>query len=137
MASTEIALQRLKAGFSVRFDHPRVLLALAIITFGVTAYALQASSRSGPASEPAGPSFAQWLEIRGFSGAPAVTQGAGIGEAGSASAAPWQQQQICGRMQEIVEAACSFESADRDSEMYWGCVSREQKYTLWSAYGCS
>ena len=136
MASTEIALQRLKAGLSVRFDHPRLLLALAIITFGVTAYALQASSRSGPASAPAGPSFAQWLEIRGFSGTPAASPDPGIGGAGSADAAPWQQQQICGRMQEIVEAACSFESADRDSEIYWGCVSRERKYTLWGAYGC-
>ncbi|WP_420348508.1 hypothetical protein [Pelagibius sp.] len=137
MASTEMTLQRLKSGFPVRFDHPRLMLALAIVACGVTAYALQASSRSGPASDPAGPGFAQWLQIRGFSGSVEAGGDAAPGTSGVAAAAPWQQQQICGRMQEIVEAACSFESADRDSEVYWGCVSRELKYTLWGAYGCS
>lgn len=54
-----------------------------------------------------------------------------VGLAGRAARA-----EACGRMQNIVETACSLRQLDHDSGGIRQCVSYELKYTMWSAYGC-
>ncbi|MGF1628315.1 MAG: hypothetical protein ACFCUT_02490 [Kiloniellaceae bacterium] len=44
--------------------------------------------------------------------------------------------EACGRMQYIVETACSLKQRDRDASDIRLCVAQELKYTMWSAYGC-
>ena len=117
----------------------RRLLFLAVFTllFLFSAIAVMAN-RDGLSSDSSSRLLGQWLGQDGIAsliGVPVDSHGQG-GEPSLASK-PWDQQQVCGRILQIVEAACSYKSADRDSEVYWACVAGELKYTMWSAYGCS
>ena len=137
MVSADNQLQAVEGRFPGRWADPRVLLAVAFIALCILATVMQFSARSAPPAEGSQWSLSQWLHDRGFH-LPSRDPSAGsLAQRNQAlSAKPWHPQRACGRILQIVESACGYESADHDSEVYWACVTGELKYTMWSAYGC-
>src|SRR3546814_17038814 len=44
--------------------------------------------------------------------------------------------EVCQRMHQIVDTACSLKQRDHDASEIRRCVAAELKYTMWSPYGC-
>ena len=134
MVTADDRLQGAEANPWRQWGRLRLLLALlaSAISLSILLIALhQGNGQSGG-------SLSQWLRDEGFvSVLQSFGEGAGDEGAAGLDSKPWHQHRVCERMLQIVESACGFASADRDSEVYWACVSRELKYTMWSAYGCN
>ena len=137
MVTADDRLQGAEASPFGQWGRMRLLLALLVLLFSFSvllfAFHQDGDQSAGP---PAG-SLSQWLRDQGMV---SVLERFGDGAGGEMGAGldskPWHQHRVCERMLQIVESACTFASADRDSEVYWACVARELKYTMWSAYGC-
>jgi hypothetical protein len=108
-----------------RWEHPRLLLALSVLAFGLSANALFSNGSFGVGLSPqSDPSYRQ-------------AEPAGGGEVSLAAASPVSQtQQACSRIDDIVRTACSLKQRDRDAASIASCRAYELKYTMWSAYGC-
>lgn len=137
MVSTDDRLQGAEFRSLGQWGRPRLLLAvLAAIVF-LSAFAVFINSGAERPDET-GWSISQWLREEGLV---SVVRGLGDGAAEDGAAGldskPWHQHRVCERILQIVESACGYQSADRDSEVYWACVTGELKYTMWSAYGCN
>lgn len=137
MVSADNQLQAVEGRFLGRWGDPRLLLAIVFIALCALATVVQLNASSTPPAEGSQWSLSQWLHDRGFHLASRDPSIGADGQGSQAlSAQPWHQHRVCGRIRQIVEAACAYESADHDSEVYWACVTGELKYTMWSAYNC-
>ena len=114
-----------------------MLLAVCFIALCILATVMQFGASSAPPAEGSQWSLSQWLHDRGIHLASRDPSNGSVGQGNHAlSAKPWHPHRVCGRILQIVESACAYETADHDSEVYWACVTGELKYTMWSAYGC-
>jgi len=138
MVSADDSLQGTKAHPVRQWRRPRLLLALFALGFCISVYAIFLSSGGGGLSEGSGWSLSRWLRDEGLV---SIVQDFSDEMAGNGKtdleSKPWHQHRVCSRILQIVESACGYESAERDSEVYWACVAGELKYTMWSAYGCN
>lgn len=138
MVSADDSLQGTKARPLMQWRSPRLLLALLALGLCFSVYAVLLNSGGGSSSEGSGWSLSRWLRNEGLV---SIVQDLSSETAGSGrtdlESKPWHQHRVCGRILQIVESACGYESAERDSEVYWACVAGELKYTMWSAYGCN
>ncbi|NIA67089.1 hypothetical protein HBA54_00620 [Pelagibius litoralis] len=139
MVSADDRLQGIEARSLGRWGDPRLLLIVLVMVLGIAASGLLLAGRSDPSADAADWSLSQWLYDQGFRLIPGdLPPGVGVqGGERDLESKPWHQHRVCGRILQIVETACGYEAADRDSEVYWACVAGELKYTMWSAYGCS
>ena len=136
MVSTDDRLQGAEFRPLGLWARPRLLLAGLVAIVCLSAFAVFFNSGTERPDE-AGWSISQWLRDEGLvSVVRGPGDGASDGSVSSLDSKPWHQHRVCERILQIVESACGYQSADRDSEIYWACVTGELKYTMWSAYGC-
>jgi hypothetical protein len=103
-----------------RWQHPKILLVLGLLAFGLSANAL---INGGAFSDRL-----QWKGVDLLEKTALLEDGAAATELGRAKA--------CARMAQIVQSACGLSQRDHDTDGIQHCVAQELKYTMWSAYGC-
>lgn len=137
MVSAEERLEAPRRTLPGPWNQPRLLLVTLALAAGLVLFSLLFLAQGGSDPDESGWSLGQWLRDQGFT---VVSRDLGEpqGHLGQTAleAKPWHRHRVCGRILQIVETACGYESADWDSEVYWACVAGELKYTMWSAYGC-
>ena len=138
MVSADNQLQAVEVRLLGRLGDPRLLLAAVFTALCILATVLQIGAGGEVTTAESRWSLSQWLHDRGFQLTSRDPSNGDVGQGSHAlSAKPWHQHRVCGRILQIVESACGYETADHDSEVYWACVTGELKYTMWSAYGCN
>jgi hypothetical protein len=126
MVTMDQKLNAAPKGWQGRWQHPRLLLLLGVLALGLS---LNSAVTGGSLGNDL-----QWDGLSLFSRADAADGGPDVlAPAVQVSG----QRQICGRMRYIVETSCGLRQLDHDAEGFRRCISRELKYTMWSAYGCA
>jgi hypothetical protein len=125
MVAIDNALNKVPDGPQRRWQHPRLLLLLSVIAFGLSVNAVLSGGSFG-------------IGLPSEEGRVAA-RAAAAGRSEVALAAPvaaGNLEQSCRRIENIVKSACGLRQRDRDAEGIRLCTAYELKYTLWSAYGC-
>jgi hypothetical protein len=122
MVTVDNSVDRAAAPGGGRWQHPRLLLLLGALAFGLS---LNAAVKGNLFSDqPPGKGIELFDEAALVKSAPGMT------------VQNLERLKTCGRIRQIVETACGLSRRDRLAEGVEQCIAYELKYTLWSAYGC-
>ena len=122
MATVDSPLNQAARNLGRRWQHPRLLLLLAVLATGLS---VNVAVNGGTLGK-----HVNWKGIEFFDEVALATSGE------QADALSLNRAKVCGRIHSIVEAACGLRQRDRDAEGLRLCMAEELRYTMWSAYDC-